>query len=407
IVGRAMGAFQRIAEGMVFAFAPPPIIQLGNATGFDLQLVDRGGLGHDALMGARNQLLGMAAQSTVLVGVRPNGMSDTPQFRLEIDREKASALGISLADVNATLSTAWGSAYVNDFMDSGQIKKVYIQAEPDARMMPEDLAKWYVRNKAGDMVPFTAFVDTEWSSGSPRLERYNGTPSMQILGSPAPGVSSGQAMAEIEALARRLPPGIGYEWTGLSYEERASGSQAPMLYALSLIVVFLCLAALYESWSIPVSVMMVVPLGLLGAVLASLLRGLPNDVYFQVGLLTTIGLSSKNAILIVEFARHLYDDGMDLVEATKEAARQRLRPIIMTSMAFMLGVLPLAISTGAGAGGRIAIGTSVIGGMLTATVLAVFFVPLFFWLIVTIFARKRHHHGGEPATTEAGAEAGT
>ncbi|HOV05571.1 MAG TPA: efflux RND transporter permease subunit, partial [Kaistiaceae bacterium] len=316
-------------------------------------------------------------------------------------------LGISLADVNATLSTAWGSAYVNDFMDSGQIKKVYIQAEPDARMMPEDLAKWYVRNKAGDMVPFTAFVDTEWSSGSPRLERYNGTPSMQILGSPAPGVSSGQAMAEIEALARRLPPGIGYEWTGLSYEERASGSQAPMLYALSLIVVFLCLAALYESWSIPVSVMMVVPLGLLGAVLASLLRGLPNDVYFQVGLLTTIGLSSKNAILIVEFARHLYDDGMDLVEATKEAARQRLRPIIMTSMAFMLGVLPLAISTGAGAGGRIAIGTSVIGGMLTATVLAVFFVPLFFWLIVTIFARKRHHHGGEPATTEAGAEAGT
>lgn len=391
VIGRTYGAFAGIREAMVFAFAPPAIIQLGNATGFDLQLIDRTGQGHEALMQARNQLLGMAGQADGLVGVRPNGMSDTPQFRIDVDQEKAQALGVSIADINATLSTAWGSSYVNDFMENGRVKKVFVQAEAKSRMMPADLDHWYVRNAAGDMVAMSSFVTTEWASGSPRLERFNGSSSVQLAGSPAPGSSSGDAMRVMEGLIEKLPAGFDFEWAGLSFEERQSGQQAPALYALSVLVVFLCLAALYESWSIPFSVMLVVPLGILGAVAASHLRGLPNDIYFQVGLLTTIGLSAKNAILIVEFARHLYDEGMDLMEATLVAARQRLRPIIMTSMAFLLGVTPLAISTGAGAGGRIAIGTGVAGGMISATVLAIFFVPLFFILVARAFAKERHH----------------
>jgi len=400
VIGRSYGAFAQIREALVFAFAPPAIIQLGNATGFDLQLIDRAGKGHDALMQARNQLLGMAGKNDALVGVRPNGMSDTPQFRIDVDQEKAQALGVSLADINATLSTAWGSSYVNDFMENGRVKKVFVQAEAEARMMPADLDHWYVRNSAGEMVAMSSFITTKWASGSPRLERFNGASSMQLMGSPAPGSSSGDAMQVMESLIEKLPAGFDFEWAGLSYEERQSGQQAPALYALSVLVVFLCLAALYESWSIPFSVMLVVPLGILGAVVASHLRGLPNDIYFQVGLLTTIGLSAKNAILIVEFARHLYDQGMGLMEATLEAARQRLRPIVMTSMAFLLGVTPLALSTGAGAGGRIAIGTGVAGGMISATVLAIFFVPLFFILVVRLFAKERHHQSGDSETMQ-------
>ncbi len=389
IVGRAMAAFSQIREAQIFAFTPPAIIALGNASGFDFQLVDRGGVGHETLMQARNQLLGMANQDPRLSAVRPNGLDDTPQFRIEVDHEKASALGLSIADINSTLSIAWGSRYVDDFIENGRVKRVYIQADAPYRMLPEDLDRWYLRNADGEMVPVSAFATSRWTYGSPRLERFNGISSMQILGSRAEGVSSGEAMAAMEELAAQMPPGIGFEWTGLSYEERLSGAQAPMLYALSLLVVFLCLAALYESWSIPFSVMLIVPLGVLGAVLAAILRELPNDVYFQVGLLTTIGLSAKNAILIVEFARTLYDEGMDLIDATVEAARQRLRPIVMTSMAFSLGVLPLAISSGAGAASRVAIGTGVLGGMISATFLAIFFVPLFFVLIVRTFSRKR------------------
>lgn len=405
IAGRAMGAFSQIREAQVFAFTPPAIIELGNATGFDLQLVDRGGVGHEVLMQARNQLLGMANQDPRLFAVRPNGLDDTPIFRIEVDHEQASALGLSVAEINRTLSTAWGSSYVDDFMQNGRVKRVYLQADAPFRMLPEDLDRWYLRNASGEMVPFSAFASSRWSYGSPRLERYNGASSVQILGSPAAGVSSGDAMAAIEELAARLPDGIGYEWTGLSYEERLSGDQAPALYVLSMLVVFLCLAALYESWTIPFSVMLIVPLGVLGTVLAALGRGLPNDVYFQVALLTTVGLSAKNAILIVEFARDLYDQGMDLLAATVEAARQRLRPIVMTSMAFSLGVTPLAISTGAGAAARNAIGTGVLGGMIAATVLAIFFVPLFFVLIARAFSRRREAAQSQSAPAPAPAPA--
>lgn len=312
-------------------------------------------------------------------------MSDEPQYKLEIDDEKASALGVSLADINSTVSIAWGSSYVNDFIDRGRVKRVYLQGRPDARMNPDDLSKWYVRNDKGEMVPFNAFATGKWEYGSPKLERYNGVPAMEILGEPAPGLSSGDAMAAVEEIVKQLPKGVGYSWTGLSYEERLSGSQAPALYALSLLVVFLCLAALYESWSIPFSVMLVVPLGVIGALLATSMRGLSNDVFFQVGLLTTIGLSAKNAILIVEFAKELHEQGKGIVEAAIEACRMRLRPIVMTSLAFILGVVPLAISTGAGSGSQHAIGTGVIGGMVTATVLAIFWVPLFYVAVSTLF----------------------
>ncbi|WP_445680855.1 efflux RND transporter permease subunit [Radicibacter daui] len=402
IVGRAMGAFSQLRDALAFAFAPPSIIELGNATGFDFQLMDRGGLGHEKLMAARNQLLGMAAQQPGLVAVRPNGLNDVPQFRVDIDQEKAKALGVDIADINSTLAAAWGSSYVNDFIDNGRVKKVYIQADAPFRMLPDDVKDWYVRNSDGDMVPFSAFSTSHWSYGSPRLERFNGISSMEILGAPAPGSSSGAAMATMEQLASKLPAGIGYEWTGLSYEERLAGSQAPALYAISMLVVFLCLAALYESWAIPVSVMLVVPLGVIGAVIAATLRGLPSDVYFQVGLLTTIGLSAKNAILIVEFAKALYEQGMSLGEAAVTAARQRLRPIIMTSLAFILGVLPLAIANGAGSGSQNAIGVGVMGGMISATVLAIFFVPVFFVAVLGLVRRRpRRPEGASESGNEA------
>ncbi len=391
IAGRAMQALGAIKDAMVIPFNLPAIIELGNATGFDFELIDQNNLGHDKLTEARNQLFGMIAQHPdTLVGVRPNGMEDTPQYKLTIDQEKAQALGVSLSDINTTLAASWGGSYVNDFIDRGRVKKVYVMGKADARMLPDDIGKWYVRNSSGTMVPFSAFSSAKWQYGSPRLERYNGLPAMEILGQAAPGKSSGAAMDLMEELAAKLPAGIGYDWTGMSYQERLSGNQAPALYAISLIVVFLCLAALYESWSIPFSVMLVVPLGVIGALLFTTLRGLSNDVYFVVGLLTTIGLSTKNAILIVEFAKDLMDkEGKGLIEAALEACRMRLRPILMTSLAFILGVLPLAISTGAGSGSQNAVGTGVIGGMVTATILAIFFVPVFFVVVRRRFGKKK------------------
>ena len=388
LAARAQAHFSTFRDAMVFAFAPPAVMELGNATGFDVYLQDRSGIGHEKLMAARNQFLGMAAQSKILAGVRPNGLNDEPQYQLEIDDEAARALGVELSDINNTLSIGLGASYVNDFIDHGRVKKVFLQGAADSRMNPEDLKKWFVRNGEGTMVPFSAFAKGKWIYGPPKLSRYNGVEAMEILGSPAPGYSSGQAMAEVEALAKKLPAGVGISWTGLSFEERLSGSQAPALYAISLLMVFLCLAALYESWSIPIAVMLVVPLGIIGALMATSLRGLSNDVYFQVGLLTTIGLASKNAILIVEFAKELHEQGRTLSEAAIEACRMRLRPIIMTSLAFVLGVIPLAISSGAGSGSQHAIGTGVIGGMITATVLAVFWVPLFFVAVSSIGSKK-------------------
>ncbi|NIG76056.1 multidrug efflux RND transporter permease subunit AcrB [Cedecea neteri] len=401
IAGRAMGTFSQIKDAMVFAFNLPAIVELGTATGFDFQLIDQANLGHEQLTQARNQLFGMIAQHPdLLVGVRPNGLEDTPQFKIDIDQEKAQALGVSISDINTTLGAAWGGSYVNDFIDRGRVKKVYVMAEAPYRMLPSDIGNWYVRGSSGQMVPFSAFSTSRWEYGSPRLERYNGLPSMEILGQAAPGKSTGEAMDMMEQLASKLPTGIGFDWTGMSYQERLSGNQAPALYAISLIVVFLCLAALYESWSIPFSVMLVVPLGVFGALLAATMRGLTNDVYFQVGLLTTIGLSAKNAILIVEFAKDLMEkEGKGLIEATLEAVRMRLRPILMTSLAFILGVMPLVISTGAGSGAQNAVGTGVMGGMVTATVLAIFFVPVFFVVVRRRFSRKsediEHAHAVE------------
>ncbi|ECG1027650.1 TPA: efflux RND transporter permease subunit [Salmonella enterica] len=391
VIARATRAFSQIRDGLVFPFNMPAIVELGTATGFDFELIDQGGLGHDALTKARNQLLGMVAQHPdLLVRVRPNGLEDTPQFKLDVDQEKAQALGVSLSDINETISAALGGYYVNDFIDRGRVKKVYVQADAQFRMLPEDINNLYVRSANGEMVPFSTFSSARWIYGSPRLERYNGMPSMEVLGEAAPGRSTGEAMTLMENLASQLPNGIGYDWTGMSYQERLSGNQAPALYAISLIVVFLCLAALYESWSIPFSVMLVVPLGVVGALLAASLRGLNNDVYFQVGLLTTIGLSAKNAILIVEFAKDLMEkEGRGLIEATLEASRMRLRPILMTSLAFILGVMPLVISRGAGSGAQNAVGTGVMGGMLTATLLAIFFVPVFFVVVKRRF--NRHH----------------
>ncbi|EEK6144928.1 efflux RND transporter permease subunit [Salmonella enterica] len=391
VIARATRAFSQIRDGLVFPFNMPAIVELGTATGFDFELIDQGGLGHDALTKARNQLLGMVAKHPdLLVRVRPNGLEDTPQFKLDVDQEKAQALGVSLSDINETISAALGGYYVNDFIDRGRVKKVYVQADAPFRMLPGDINNLYVRSANGEMVPFSTFSSARWIYGSPRLERYNGMPSMELLGEAAPGRSTGEAMSLMENLASQLPNGIGYDWTGMSYQERLSGNQAPALYAISLIVVFLCLAALYESWSIPFSVMLVVPLGVVGALLAASLRGLNNDVYFQVGLLTTIGLSAKNAILIVEFAKDLMEkEGRGLIEATLEASRMRLRPILMTSLAFILGVMPLVISRGAGSGAQNAVGTGVMGGMLTATLLAIFFVPVFFVVVKRRF--NRHH----------------
>ncbi|MDJ3578190.1 efflux RND transporter permease subunit [Salmonella enterica] len=391
VIARATRAFSQIRDGLVFPFNMPAIVELGTATGFEFELIDQGGLGHDALTKARNQLLGMVAKHPdLLVRVRPNGLEDTPQFKLDVDQEKAQALGISLSDINETISAALGGYYVNDFIDRGRVKKVYVQADAQFRMLPGDINNLYVRSANGEMVPFSTFSSARWIYGSPRLERYNGMPSMELLGEAAPGRSTGEAMSLMENLASQLPNGIGYDWTGMSYQERLSGNQEPALYAISLIVVFLCLAALYESWSIPFSVMLVVPLGVVGALLAASLRGLNNDVYFQVGLLTTIGLSAKNAILIVEFAKDLMEkEGRGLIEATLEASRMRLRPILMTSLAFILGVMPLVISRGAGSGAQNAVGTGVMGGMLTATLLAIFFVPVFFVVVKRRF--NRHH----------------
>jgi len=385
IVGRAMGVFSQYRDGLIFAITPPAVQELGNATGFDLQLVDTGGIGHERLLQARNMMLGMAMQDKRLVGVRPNALDDAPQLKVDIDQDKAKALGLDLASVNSTIATAWGGSYVNDFIDRGRVKRVYVQADAPYRLTPEDIANLFVRGPTGTMTPFTAFSTLSWAQAPVQLTRYNGLPSMEILGSPAPGTSTGDAMAAMEAIHAKLPPGTQLEWTGLSYEERLSGGQAPALYALSLLIVFLCLAALYESWSVPISVILVVPLGVLGALLAAWLTGLNNDIYLQVGLITTIGVSAKNAILIVEFAEERMREGMSAFDAAIEAAKLRLRPILMTSLAFIFGVLPLAISTGAGAGGQNAIGRAVVGGMLSATVLAIFFVPMFFVLVLRLF----------------------
>ncbi len=395
VAGRAMGAFSQLKDAMVFAIAPPPVIELGNASGFDLQLQDVGNIGHEQLLAARNMLLGMASQNKLLVGVRPNGEEDTPQYKITVDQNRATAMGVALSDINSVLSAGWGGAYVNDFIDRGRVKRVYLQGDASARSRPEDLNQWYVRGKAGQMVPFSSFASGEWTYGAPQLNRYNGLSSFNIQGAAAPGISSGVAMQEMEKIIAQLPPGVGFEWSGLSYEEKKSAGQAPLLYALSLLVVFLCLAALYESWSIPLAVMLVVPLGVFGAVLATFGRHFANDVYFQVGLLTVIGLSAKNAILIVEFAKELQDHGKSLVASILEAVRLRLRPIIMTSLAFGLGVLPLALKHGAGSGSQTAIGTGVLGGMVGATLLGIFFVPLFYFAIQKLL--RRDHSDDHPA----------
>jgi hydrophobe/amphiphile efflux-1 (HAE1) family protein len=397
---RANQRFHQMRGAIVVAFAPPAALELGNATGFDFELEDRGNVGHAALMQARGQLLGIASKDPRIGLVRPNGLDDEPQYKLDLDWEKASALGLSIGTVNDTLGAGWGSSFINQFVDRNRVKRVFLQGNPPSRMLPQDLDRWYVRNGAGQMVPFSTFAAAHWTWGSPKLERYNGTSSLEFLGSPSPGRSTGDALAAMQAAVAKLPKGVSYEWTGLSYEEVRSGSQAPALYVISLTVVFLCLAALYESWSIPFAVMLVVPLGIIGTITATLVRGLGNDVFFQVGLLTTVGLSAKNAILIVEFAKENYERGMGLIEATVAAARQRLRPILMTSMAFVLGVFPLAIATGAGAGGRIAIGTGVIGGMLTATLLAVFLVPVFFVWVRSVVSGRRKDERPQPAQSE-------
>jgi len=401
VTAKAMNAFLLIRDGNVFAFAPPAVSELGNASGFDLELQDRANRGHAALMQARNQLIGLATKEDGLVGIRPNGQDDTPEFDLDIDQAKAGALGLSMADINATFSTAWGSTYVNDFIDKGRVKKVFLQADAPYRMLPQDIALWRVRNSAGDMVAFDAFAKADWKSGSPRLERYNGLPSVEILGMAKPGtLSSGQALTTMERLVASLPPGFGFEWTGISLQEKQSGSQALGLYAISVLIVFLCLAALYESWAIPFSVILVIPLGIFGTLAAAMLTWKLNDVYFQVGLLTTVGLASKNAILIVEFAKDLVAEGSGFVAAALQAARMRLRPILMTSMAFILGVTPMVLSNGAGAGAQNALGTAVIGGMISVTVLAIFFVPLFFVVVMTLFeARKPGAEPGQPIPT--------
>jgi hydrophobe/amphiphile efflux-1 (HAE1) family protein len=391
VAGRAMGVFSKIRNAMVFAFPPPAVIELGQAKGFDFQLLDRGGLGHADLMAARNQLLGMAMQDPRLIRVRPNGLEDVPEYRIDVDWEKAGALGVHITAIHNTISAAFGSAYVNDFIQGGRVKRVFVQADTPYRMLPKDLEKLYVRNTAGKMVPFSSFASGHWTSGSPRLERFNGFPSINIWGEPAPGRSSGEAMQDMEEFVTRLPQGIGHEWTGLSYQERMATSQAPILYAFSILVIFLCVAALYERWSIPIANLLMLPLGLFGATLATSLRGLHNDVYFQIGFLTTLGLSTKNAILIIQFARDQMAHGAGLIDATLEAARLRFRPVIMTSLAFFFGVLPLAIASGAGAGAMKAIGTAVTGGMLSATFIDLIYIPLFFILISQAFKRKGLH----------------
>ncbi|WP_347309645.1 efflux RND transporter permease subunit [Defluviimonas sp. SAOS-178_SWC] len=398
VAGRAFPAFMGIRDAMVFPIVPPSVIELGNVSGFDFYLQAQGGQTHEQLLNARNQLLGLAAQSPLIASARPSGLEDAAQFKLDIDWRAAGAVGVTPANVGTTLNIAWAGAYVNDFNDNGRIKRVYVQGEPDSRATPSDLQKWRVRNAGGDLVPFANFTSESWEHGPQGLNRYNGVPAMQIQGSPAPGVSTGEAIAEIERLVTQLPPGYSVAWTGLSLEEQESGGSAPLLYALSLAAIFLCLAALYESWAIPFSVMLAMPIGVLGTMGAAYWFGFENGVFFQVGLLTVIGLTGKNAILIVEFARERFEAGEDLYSAVREAARQRFRPIIMTSLAFSLGVMPLALSTGAGAGGRTAVGSAVLGGTITGTVLGVVFVPLFFVIVARIFSRtKVRDQAGMPA----------
>jgi len=389
VAGKAMRAFSQIREAVVFAVPPPAVIELGTATGFDFMLQDRGGLGHEKLMEARRQVLSMAAKDPRLTRTRQNGLDDVPEYRTDVDWEKAGTLGVPISNVHDTISAAFGSAYVNDFIQGGRVKRVYVQADAPYRMLPSDLDRLYVRNSKGGVLSVTSLVSERWVYASPRLERYNSFPSLEFLGEPAPGRSSGEAMQAMEEIASKLPAGIGFEWSGLSYQERMSHAQTGLLYSFSVLVVFLVLAALYESWSVPISILLALPLGVIGGVLASSSRGLPNDVYFQIGLLTVLGLTTKNAILIVQFARIRIQEGLSLIEATLEAAKLRLRPIVMTSLAFGFGVLPLAIATGAGAGAERAIGTSVLGGMISATFLAVFFIPLFFVMIVQLFEMRR------------------
>ncbi len=389
IAGRATAALSDIRNAMVFAFPPPAVMELGMAKGFDFELLDRGGLGHQALTEAQNQLLGIAAQDPRLTAVRPNSMEDVPEYRIDVDWDKAGALGIPITSIHRTISAAFGSAYVNDFIQGGRVKRVYVQADAPYRMLPKDLEKLYVRNTTGKMVPFSSFASGRWTSGAPRLARFNGFPSINIWGEPAPGKSSGEAMRAMEEAVEKLPKGFGFDWTGLSYQERTSSSKAPLLYAFSVFVIFLCLAALYESWTIPIAILLVLPLGVIGGIIASGLRGLANDVYFQIALLTTLGLATKNAILIVQFAKAGLEKGMGLIDATVEGAKLRFRPILMTSLAFGFGVLPLALTTGAGAGAQNAIGTGVLGGMVTATVLVVIFAPLFYVLIEKLFGKRK------------------
>ncbi|HYG97561.1 MAG TPA: efflux RND transporter permease subunit [Terriglobales bacterium] len=397
VAGKAMGAFAALRGAVAFAFPPPAVVELGTSTGFDFMLQDRAGLGHAKLMEARGQLLAMAAKDPRLVRVRPNGLEDVPEYHSDVDWQKAGALGVPLSNLHQTVSAAFGSAYVNDFIQGGRVKRVYVQADAPYRMLPSDMDRLYVRNNQGGMVPFNTLTTGRWVHDSPRLERYNSFPSLNFLGEPAPGRSSGEAMQAMEEMVEKLPKGIGYEWTGLSYQERMASTQTGLLYSFSILVIFLVLAALYESWTVPISIMLALPLGVIGGVLASSFRGLPNDVYFQIGLLTVLGLTTKNAILIVQFAKTRLEEGAGLIEATVEAAKLRLRPIVMTSLAFGFGVLPLVIASGAGAGAQIAIGTSVLGGMLTATFLAIFFIPLFFVMVIQLFDRKLRRKTADPA----------
>jgi len=384
-----MRALSGIRNAIVYTFTPPAVTELGTATGFDFMLQDRGDLGHQGLMVARNQLLAMAAQDSRLARVRHNGMDDVPQYKVDIDWERAGALGVPINSIQSYVSAAFGSAYIGNFVQGGRVKRVYAQNDAPYRMLPEDLNRLYVRNQRGGLVPLSAVASGRWIYGSPRLERFNAFPALNIQGEPSPGHSTGEAMRAMEELSDRLPREIGHEWTGLSYQQRMSESQVGLLFAFSVVVIFLVLAALYESWTVPISIVLALPLGVIGGVLASSLRGLPNDVYFQIGLLTVLGLTTKNAILIVQFAKTRLEEGADLFEATIEAAKLRLRPIVMTSLAFGFGVLPLALAGGAGAGAQVAIGTSVLGGMITATFLAIFFIPLFYVMVVRIFGENR------------------
>jgi hydrophobe/amphiphile efflux-1 (HAE1) family protein len=399
VANRVMRAFSQIPNAMVFVFPPPAVTELGNAQGIDFQLQDRGGLGHDGLMAARKQLLDMAAMDPRLARVRPNGLEDVPQYQITVDTEKAGAMGIPITAINNTISAAFGSAYVDDFIKSGRVKHVDIQADAPYRMLPGDLEKLYVRNTEGKMVPYSTFASGQWTSGSPKLERFNGFPSINIWGEAAPGRSSGEAMQAMEDFVSKLPQEVGFDWTGLSFQERQAGAQAAPLYAFSILVIFLCLAALYESWPIPISILLALPLGVIGGVIGSTLQGLPNDVYFQIGLLTTLGLTTKNAILIVQFAKARLEEGRGLIESTLEAAKLRLRPILMTSLAFGFGVMPMALATGAGAGAQKAIGTAVVGGVVTSTFLVTIFAPLFYVLIQNTFGKHGRREVAKGAET--------